>query len=425
MQTFNTQTNNNTKDNDLPDNHKDSYVPFIPNGNVVSNNSLGTPESNTIMKPESTTSNDGAGEYATYNYKPEYAYFSQSHIGSQNEYMGMSSGKFRKMLIGLMAVTLIIFLIIIFAFSRRASYPRPNFPDIYVALPRPGAKLSLPITISGQAQPFWFFNEVFPITMYDKDKIPVGHGFVRAVEQEEPNALGFIPFKGIISQFDFPPQTKKGLLILQRGTGETTPEQVGYIEIPILFSREAMQGPPTSGDTPEQGSDTSIDTNNYDDNSNNGNDSDNESPENNSDPQESPNTSVAGFSGTHSGNVTLYFPNQSNNPWDPSCSQLFALQRNVSGNDLGSVVYDTLDILISGPSGMESGQGYVSGIKSGLRINRIQLSNGTLSIYLNSSSLVGSIDWCTKSDIKNQITKTMRQFAGVENVKIYAGGSLQ
>jgi hypothetical protein len=401
--------------------------------------------------------------------------------------MGMDREKFRKMVIGLVGLTFIIFLAIIVLFSKRASYPQPKFPDIFVAQPKSGDKIGMPLLITGQAQEHWFFEKAFPLTIYDKNNLPVAHGYAQALsDQPLSSASLLIPFQAFIDGYDFPPQSKKGYLVAQRGTGfdDKVIEDPGVISIPIIFGKEGKDRivtptgvtgtnngngliPNNSGDPNGSGiavfqcsDDTDNDndglvdskdpdchidgnaqnTNSYDTLSNesgrfgvgddffgygnsNGVPSGNTGSTGNTSPGP---TDINGFSGTHNGSVTIYWPNSADNPLNPGCDKLFPVQRNVGEGSMASVVQKTAQVLGDGPDYSEAGSGYTTPLKSGLNVDRVTLSSaGTLSIYFHQSSITGSVPWCSKTQAKKAVTQTMKQFADVETVKIYANNVLQ
>jgi hypothetical protein len=129
------------------------------------------------------------------------------------------------------------------------SYPRQcNAPDgkhfvenignememgdlIKVDSPRPNAKVSNPLTITGQARGTWYFEASFPIKIADANG--QGLGTVPAQAQEDWMTKDFVPFTATI-EFAVP-TAATGNLILKNDNPSGDPSKDKQLIIPIKF----------------------------------------------------------------------------------------------------------------------------------------------------------------------------------------------
>lgn len=98
--------------------------------------------------------------------------------------------------------------------------------------PRPGATISSPLSISGEARGNWYFEASFPIELRDANgKILVQH-FAEA--QSEWMTTNFVPFKATLT-FTKPAAGTKGTLILRKDNPSGLPEHDDELRIPVRF----------------------------------------------------------------------------------------------------------------------------------------------------------------------------------------------
>ncbi len=105
---------------------------------------------------------------------------------------------------------------------------------IQIATPAPGSVVTSPLSITGQARGYWFFEASFPIVVTDWDGLIIGEGYATA--QGEWMTEEFVPFTAEVS-FVLPAQTpyKNGTLILKKDNPSGLPEHDDALEIPVLF----------------------------------------------------------------------------------------------------------------------------------------------------------------------------------------------
>lgn len=107
---------------------------------------------------------------------------------------------------------------------------------IRITSPKPGAIIKSPLTITGEAKGFWFFEGSFPIVLADWDGriIATGH----AQSQGEWMTEEFVPFTGTIAFTD--PSTEerfsqRGSLILRKDNPAGLPENDASAEMTVWF----------------------------------------------------------------------------------------------------------------------------------------------------------------------------------------------
>jgi hypothetical protein len=124
--------------------------------------------------------------------------------------------------------------------------PTPTTPDdidthiaskadlIVVNFPKRDTPISSPITISGKARGYWFFEASFPISIVDWDGRIIGEGIATA--DGEWMTEDFVPFTATIT-YDLPEDTpyRRGAIILQKDNPSGLPENDNALEIPITF----------------------------------------------------------------------------------------------------------------------------------------------------------------------------------------------
>ena len=102
---------------------------------------------------------------------------------------------------------------------------------IRVTRPSPREKISTPLTISGEARGYWYFEASFPIELLDSNGNSLAVSFATA--QSEWMTENFVPFEATLIYTK--PATKTGILILKKDNPSGLPEHDDSIEIPVPF----------------------------------------------------------------------------------------------------------------------------------------------------------------------------------------------
>lgn len=99
-----------------------------------------------------------------------------------------------------------------------------------------GDRITSPLTVTGEARGFWFFEASFPVVLVDWDGRVIAEHYATA--EGEWMTEEFVPFSFTL-EFETPPGPggliNRGALILQRDNPSGLPENDAAVEIPILF----------------------------------------------------------------------------------------------------------------------------------------------------------------------------------------------
>lgn len=103
---------------------------------------------------------------------------------------------------------------------------------IRAASPKPGAKISSPLKISGEARGYWFFEASFPYELQNAKGETIVQGPVPA--NGDWMTEDFVPFDVSIT---FPDQAmgSKGTLLLKKDNPSGLPENDDQLIVPVVF----------------------------------------------------------------------------------------------------------------------------------------------------------------------------------------------
>lgn len=92
--------------------------------------------------------------------------------------------------------------------------------------------IASPLTITGEARGWWYFEASFPIVLTDWDGLIIAEGFATA--QDEWMTEDLVPFSATLT-FEKPFYGERGTLILKRDNPSGLPEHDASLEIPVRF----------------------------------------------------------------------------------------------------------------------------------------------------------------------------------------------
>jgi hypothetical protein len=141
-------------------------------------------------------------------------------------------------LIAIFIITLIAGAVVLFVPSNKANAPtntteKASIDDlIIVDVPTINAAISSPLTISGKARGYWFFEASFPIELQDAEGKKIAETYAQATEEWMTEE--FVPFS---LSFSFPAQKpgSKGTLILHKDNPSGEPQHDRSVSIPVTF----------------------------------------------------------------------------------------------------------------------------------------------------------------------------------------------
>lgn len=108
----------------------------------------------------------------------------------------------------------------------------PHADRIRVASPAPGALVTSPLRVTGEARGSWYFEADFPLELLDSDGNVLARHYARARGEWMTN--DFVPFEG---ELPFtPPATPEGALVLRRANASGLPEHDAELRVRVRFA---------------------------------------------------------------------------------------------------------------------------------------------------------------------------------------------
>src|SRR3989338_1174079 len=129
--------------------------------------------------------------------------------------------------------------------------------------------------------------------------------------------------------------------------------------------------------------------------------------------------------------VKVFFSNNITDPETLYCDKTYPTERNISvikGYDtsiLGEIAYLALAELLSGPTQDEVKKGFFTSISKDAGIKRITIKDCVAMVDFNSELNKGFAGSCKVQAIRSQITETLKQFPGIEEVVISVEGEVE
>jgi hypothetical protein len=105
---------------------------------------------------------------------------------------------------------------------------------ITVTAPKPGAVVSSPLMVEGEARGTWYFEASFPVRLVTDSGEVLAQ--LPATALDDWMTEDFVPFT--VSIVFAPTQATSGKLILSRDNPSGLPEHDASVEIPVLFTAE-------------------------------------------------------------------------------------------------------------------------------------------------------------------------------------------
>jgi len=107
---------------------------------------------------------------------------------------------------------------------------------IRINSPRPNESITSPLTITGEARGYWFFEASFPIELQDESGNIIAQHYATA--QTDWMTENFVSFSATLSFT--PPSSNKGTLILRRDNPSGLPENDDELIIPVIFGNASV-----------------------------------------------------------------------------------------------------------------------------------------------------------------------------------------
>lgn len=105
-------------------------------------------------------------------------------------------------------------------------------PDLIEVAVNPGQAVSNPLTFSGRARGYWYFEGSFPVRLVDQSGAVLAEVPVQAVGDWMTE--DFVPFNVTLS-YPAQPSGTQGFLILRNDNPSGEPERDRFVTIPVIF----------------------------------------------------------------------------------------------------------------------------------------------------------------------------------------------
>jgi len=116
----------------------------------------------------------------------------------------------------------------------RLKTPAPaeaNANLIRLYAPVVGSIVTSPLTITGEARGYWYFEASAPVVLYDAKGHEIATGHVTA--QDDWMTEDFVPFEGTLKWEA--PETSFGTLVLRNANASGDPERDIQMKVPVRF----------------------------------------------------------------------------------------------------------------------------------------------------------------------------------------------
>ncbi len=114
-------------------------------------------------------------------------------------------------------------------------YSRPAVAPndlIIIDSPRPNDRVDSPLSFSGRARGYWFFEASAPVRVYDANGRELGVGFA-TVEGGEWMTENFVSFSGMVEFTKS--STATGKVVFEKDNPSGLPEHDRGVEVPVKF----------------------------------------------------------------------------------------------------------------------------------------------------------------------------------------------
>lgn len=120
--------------------------------------------------------------------------------------------------------------------------------------------------------------------------------------------------------------------------------------------------------------------------------------------------------------VKVYYGNTKKDPNSLNCDTTYLLERNIP--ETVGIGRASLGILLLQPIEPEKEEGYFSSIPEDTELKSLRIADGIVHVEMISELIGGIEDECVKSRIMSQISNTMKEIEGVNDVKVYFNSNL-
>ncbi len=121
--------------------------------------------------------------------------------------------------------------------------------------------------------------------------------------------------------------------------------------------------------------------------------------------------------------VRAFFGNSVENPSSLVCEAVYPVARTIPRTT--TVARAAMEQTLRGVTASESAEGYYTSINEGTQVNSLKIENGVAHVDLSASLNTGVAGACRVTNIRSQITETLKQFSNVKSVVISVNGKTE
>ena len=100
--------------------------------------------------------------------------------------------------------------------------------------PRPNQTITSPLTVTGKARGYWFFEASFPVVLVDWDGRIIAQGIATA--KGDWMTADFVPFEATLTfAVDKNAYSNRGALILKKDNPSGLPQNDDALEVPVVI----------------------------------------------------------------------------------------------------------------------------------------------------------------------------------------------
>ncbi len=126
--------------------------------------------------------------------------------------------------------------------------------------------------------------------------------------------------------------------------------------------------------------------------------------------------------------VRIFFPNSIQDPLMTNCGRTYPVERAVSRlsenkrTALAEYSYLAISELLKGPVGYEKDNGYFTLLNKDSKLEHITIENKVATVDFNDKFNTGVAGSCKIEALRSQISETLKQFPGIDDVKVTVNG---
>lgn len=129
------------------------------------------------------------------------------------------------------------------------------------------------------------------------------------------------------------------------------------------------------------------------------------------------------FKNVESMDIKVYFSSTKKDPQTLYCNKTYPVTRRIAKTE--ATAQAALEELLKGPNAIESEDGYMTSINSGVKIQKLTIEKGVAKVDFDETLEAAVGGSCRVAAIRSQITETLKQFSTVKKVVISINGRIE